>query len=69
MRKRSTCRKKSQRGMVLVTLAVVVIAIVGLLGLSLDLGRVYIAKSELQNYADASAFSGRDAAKRHSIRH
>jgi hypothetical protein len=42
---------------VLVTLAVVIVIIVGLLGLSVDLGRVYIAKGELQNYADASAFA------------
>lgn len=46
-----------RRGMVLITLAVVIIVIVGLLGLSLDLGRVYVAKGELQNYADAAAFA------------
>lgn len=39
------------------TAAVAVILMVGLLGLAADLGRVYIVKNELQNFADAAAFA------------
>jgi hypothetical protein len=43
--------------MVLVTLAVVLVVLVGFLALSVDLGRVYIVKGELRNYAEAAAFA------------
>ncbi len=31
---------------------------VGVLGLAFDLGRTFVAKSELQNYTDAAAIGG-----------
>lgn len=46
-----------QRGYVLFAAAAAVVVILGTLGLSLDLGRMYVAKNELQNYADAAAIA------------
>lgn len=45
------------RGFVLVTAAVAAVAILGMTGLCLDLARLYIAKNELQNYADSAAIA------------
>jgi len=53
---RNRCDAAS-RGFVLVTAAVSVVAILGMMGLCLDLARLYIAKNELQNYADAAAIA------------
>jgi len=44
-----------QRGSIMLTTAVSLFAILGMLGLSIDLGRVYIAKHEAQAFADLSA--------------
>ena len=41
-----------QRGSIMLTTAVSLFVILGMLGLSIDLGRVYIAKSEAQAFAD-----------------
>src|SRR5574340_1040803 len=46
-----------RRGFVLVTAAVAAVAILGMTGLCLDLARLYIAKNELQNYADSAAIA------------
>jgi hypothetical protein len=42
-------------GFVLVTLAACLLVLLGVLGLATDLGRLYIAKNELQAFADAAA--------------
>src|SRR5713226_4549723 len=47
--------KKS--GFVVVTMAVAAVALCGALGLSVDLGRMFIAKSETQAYSDAAALA------------
>ncbi|HYM10478.1 MAG TPA: pilus assembly protein TadG-related protein [Bryobacterales bacterium] len=50
-------RPGRRRGFVLVTAAVAAVAILGMTGLCLDLARLYIAKNELQNYADSAAIA------------
>jgi Flp pilus assembly protein TadG len=52
---------RETRGFVLITTAITIVALIGVLGLCLDLGRMYIAKNELQAFADAAAL----AAARH----
>ena len=50
------CRRPA--GFVLVTMGVALLALVGTLGLCLDLARLYVVKNELQAYADAAALAG-----------
>ena len=49
--------RRRQRGIVLIVVALAAFALVGILGLSLDLGRMQVAHGELQNYTDAAALS------------
>jgi hypothetical protein len=53
----SVGRKRSRRGFVLFAVAASAVAILGMLGLCLDLARLYVAKNELQGYADAAAIA------------
>jgi Flp pilus assembly protein TadG len=48
-------RASRRRGFVLVTLTLSAIALLGFLGLAVDLGRVYIVKNELQTFTDSAA--------------
>ncbi len=50
--------KPRQHGAVAIIVALCLTILVGMLGLVLDLGHLYIAKTELQNAADAAALSG-----------
>jgi Flp pilus assembly protein TadG len=50
-------RSGRERGFTLIATAVCLIALVGMLGLAVDLGRLYIAKSEAQAFADAAALA------------
>ena len=50
-------RKGKERGFVLVTMAVAAIALIGILGLAVDVGRMFIAKNETQNYCDSAALA------------
>ncbi|OIR17585.1 hypothetical protein GALL_18030 [mine drainage metagenome] len=55
------CRTQSrqcQNGAVAIIVALALIAMIGILGIVLDLGHLYVAKTELQNAADAAALSG-----------
>ena len=45
-------------GFVLVTMSAGALAMTGVLGMAFDIGRMYIAKSELQTFADAAALAG-----------
>lgn len=49
---------KRQRGAVAIIVAICIAVLVGMLGLVLDLGHLFVAKTELQNAADAAALSG-----------
>lgn len=46
-----------QQGYVLLSAAAAAVLIMGMLGLSLDLARMYVAKNELQNYSDAASIA------------
>ena len=48
---------RRQQGAVAVIFAIVITAMIGMAGLALDLGQLYVAKTELQNAADACALS------------
>ncbi|MBI3666983.1 MAG: hypothetical protein HY236_12320, partial [Acidobacteria bacterium] len=50
-------RPARRHGFVLLTAAASAVAILAMLGLCLDLARLYIAKNELQNYVDAAAIA------------
>jgi Flp pilus assembly protein TadG len=50
--------RRARRGFVLVTMAAASIAVFGMLGLSVDVARMYVAKNEAQAYADAAALAG-----------
>lgn len=57
-RQRNTHAVQHQRGAVAIIVALCLTLLVGMLGLVLDLGHLYVAKTELQNAADAAALSG-----------
>ena len=46
-----------QQGAVAIIVAIVIVAMIGIAGLALDLGKLYVAKAELQNAADACALA------------
>ena len=49
---------KNQRGQVLPVMAVLVIVLLGLIGLAIDIGRLYVARTELSRAVDAAALAG-----------
>jgi Flp pilus assembly protein TadG len=53
----SIAPRHRQGGAVLVLVAIAMIALIGFVGLALDLGKLYVTKSELQNSADACALA------------
>ena len=54
---RTTTRRNRQRGMVLMTMAICAIALIGVMGLAVDLGHIFIVKNETQSYVDAAALA------------
>ncbi|PMS38666.1 putative Flp pilus-assembly TadE/G-like protein [Trinickia symbiotica] len=50
-------RRRRQGGAVMVLVALAMIALVGFVGLALDLGKLYVTRSELQNSADSCALA------------
>ena len=56
--RRATQSRKSQTGAVAIVVGVSLAVLIGFAGLALDLGRLYINKTELQNAADACALAG-----------
>lgn len=48
----------SQRGIVIPLVAIAMLALLGMTGLALDMGHLYINKTRLQNAVDAAALSG-----------
>ena len=53
----SISRRKNQHGMVLMTMAICAIAMIGVMGLAIDLGHIFIVKNETQAYVDAAAIA------------
>lgn len=62
---RDTMKRKNQRGSVLATTTFGMLALLMAAGLGVDISRLYLAKNELQNAADASALSGASALNSH----
>lgn len=58
MRKPAYNLYKNEKGSVLVVFAFFIVAISGILALSLDMGHYYVKKSNLQNAVDAAALAG-----------
>ena len=52
-----TSRRNTQRGMVLMTMAVTGVALIGAMGLAIDVGHIFIVKNETQSYVDAAALA------------
>jgi len=50
-------RNGRERGFVLVTMVVAAIALIGVLGLAVDLGHMFISKNETQAYCDSAALA------------
>jgi Flp pilus assembly protein TadG len=48
---------RCERGFVLITMAIVTIALVGALGMAVDVGRAFIAKNEVQTFCDAASMA------------
>lgn len=51
------CRSVRRRGIVLVTMALTSVGVFGVVGLAVDVGRMVIAKNEIQIYSDSAAIS------------
>lgn len=47
-----------QKGLALIYIALLMVAICGFIGLAVDMGYMYVAKGQLQNAADAAALAG-----------
>lgn len=56
-RRLQLARQGTQGGAVAIVVAIALIAMVGVVGLALDLGKLYVARAELQNAADACALA------------
>jgi|SRR5579862_4970845 len=51
-------QKSQERGFVLITMAIAAVALIGVLGIAVDVGRMFISKNETQTYCDAAALAG-----------
>src|SRR5882724_7135051 len=49
-------KQRTSRGYVLIALSVGLVFILGMAGLAVDIGRMYITKSEAQSFVDSAAF-------------
>src|SRR4051812_22476161 len=49
---------KPNAGFVLITTALSLVALIGMLGVAVDIGRMFIAKSEVQTFTDLTAIAG-----------
>lgn len=52
---------QKQQGVVAILVAMTIVIMVGMVGLAVDLGQLFVSKSELQNAADACALAGVNA--------
>ena len=55
--RRGARTKSGQRGYILVAVSLGLVFLLGAGGLAIDIGRMYIAKSETQAFADSAAFA------------
>lgn len=54
---RNLTRRPGERGFALIATALGLVAVIGIAGISVDLGRMYVAKSELMAYTDAASIA------------
>jgi uncharacterized membrane protein len=57
MKQRVRVGKRGERGFTALILAVSIFATVGMMGLAVDVGRMFLYKNELQTFVDASAMA------------
>ena len=57
MQRSGVTRKQGEQGFSLVLLSLCLFVMLGMLGLAIDVGRMYVYKTELQTFADASALA------------
>jgi Flp pilus assembly protein TadG len=57
MKKRVTVTRKHERGSILATSAIAMLAVLLAVGMGIDISRLYLSKAELQNAADAAALA------------
>jgi uncharacterized membrane protein len=50
-------RKQSQKGFVLIVTSIAMTLLLGVAGLGIDIGRMYVIRAELQTFTDAAALS------------
>ena len=48
--------QRRSRGFVIIFAALTIILVIGVMGLVMDLARMYVARNELQAFADAATF-------------
>lgn len=53
--------RRKQRGVVAILVGMTIMVMVGMVGLAIDLGQLFVSKTELQNAADACALAGVNA--------
>src|SRR2546423_2237955 len=63
---RETMKRNKQRGSILATTTFGMMALLLAAGLGVDISRLYLAKNELQNAADAAALAGASALNSHA---
>ena len=51
------CRRRRQRGFVLIAMSVTMLLLLAVIGTGFDLGRIYIARNEAQVFTDAAAMT------------
>ena len=52
------CHLRSERGAMLITSAIIMVGLLGVVSLSVDLGVMYVKKQTIVNLADAAALAG-----------
>ncbi len=57
-RPRQVLPRRREQGVVAILVGMTIVVMVGMVGLAIDLGQMYVAKTELQNSADACALAG-----------
>ena len=50
-------RSSRQRGFVLIAMSITMLLLLAVMGMAFDLGRIYIARNEAQNFTDAAAMT------------
>lgn len=60
-KRRRPATRQNQKGVVAILVGMTIVVMVGMVGLAIDLGQLFVSKTELQNAADACALAGVNA--------